>query len=171
ARNGIGGACKRLQTLGGSLKILVASRMAESIIDAFESVEVDNKHRKAAIATASPCDLAPQAIHEQGAVGEAGQRIVLGDVEEIFFGAFALTNIQRTRQHANDFISMIAQRRFRRQKDAPNAGRVDDLFLDARQRRLGSQDLAIKRAESLSMVLAQKNSDVLAREIGLGHAG
>ena len=55
---------------------VVAGRVAEQVVDALEAVEVAEQHGEPAAAPLLHIDACSHAVHEQGTVREAGQRVV-----------------------------------------------------------------------------------------------
>ena len=62
---------------------LVAGRMPERVVDSLEAVEVDQQQSKAA-QSRSLVDALAQPLLQQVAVSEAGQRVVIGTMRELF---------------------------------------------------------------------------------------
>ena len=64
----------------------VADRMAERVVDVLEAVEIEKQHGELAAPAVRPGDRLPDPIGEQRAVGQAGQRVVMGHVHDALVG-------------------------------------------------------------------------------------
>ena len=76
AGDGVGGAQRRLEALGDLLEEHVAVVMAERVVDLLEVVEVHDHHGRAAVAALGGAHGLLDAVAEQHAVREAGERVV-----------------------------------------------------------------------------------------------
>ena len=76
AGHGVGGAQRRLEALGDLLEQHVAVVMAERVVDLLEVVEVHDHHGRAAVAALGGAHGLLDAVAEQHAVREAGERVV-----------------------------------------------------------------------------------------------
>ena len=70
-----------LQPLGDDLEQLVAVVVPERVVDLLEAVEVDEQHRDRAL-RAHALDRALDALVEERAVRQAGERVVEGEVAQ-----------------------------------------------------------------------------------------
>ena len=61
---------------GDDAQQLVADRVAEGVVDALEAVEVDEHRRRLGAAAAGVGEHLLGAVHDQRAVGQAGERVV-----------------------------------------------------------------------------------------------
>ena len=77
------------QTLADRAQDLIAAREPERIVDQLEAVEVEDHDREQLLAAPRPLDRLGQTVIEQQAVGQAGQRIVVGEVADRLLGVFA----------------------------------------------------------------------------------
>ena len=66
-----------LQAAAGLLEQSVAGRVAERIVDVLESVEVEHEDRERLVSPAQPGGRLLELLDEIGAIGEAGQEIVV----------------------------------------------------------------------------------------------
>ena len=90
----------RAQPLRDLDQQLVAGGMAVNVVDRLEAVEVDAQHRERLVHARPPCStLAGEMIGEDRAVGQAGQRIVIGEMGDPRGGFLALADVAH-RQHA-----------------------------------------------------------------------
>ena len=78
----------------------VADRMAERVVDVLEVVEVEEQQGAAQIMALEQGDLLGQAVHQQGAVGQVGQRIVVGQVLYLRLRLLQFADIARGEQQA-----------------------------------------------------------------------
>ena len=71
----------------------VADRVAQRVVDVLEPVEVEEKDGQLAAPTVGAGDRLTDTVGEQGAVGEAGQRVVMGHVHHALIGETALADL------------------------------------------------------------------------------
>lgn len=64
----------------------IARAVASNVVDSLEPVEVDEEHGHLGCLFGSSAKRVLEAVAEEGAVGEAGEPIVRGPVEEFRFG-------------------------------------------------------------------------------------
>ena len=93
-----------LQAQRDLLQQLVAAGVAERVVDQLEVVEVDEQHRERRVAALRLHDHLREAVGEQRAVGQPGQRVELRQVGE---PALAVDALQRGRQHARRGLDEI----------------------------------------------------------------
>ena len=67
--------------------------MAERVVDVLEPVQVEEQHRDAVVLAACTHDRAREPLREQGAVGQVGQRVVVGEVAQFLLGAFLVGDV------------------------------------------------------------------------------
>ena len=80
----ITGAPARLEPAADHLQQLIPDQVSEAVIDRLEAIEIEIEHGKHTLgAPFRPFDRPSQAIEEQGAVGELGQRIVKGTMMQV----------------------------------------------------------------------------------------
>jgi hypothetical protein len=107
---------------------LVARRVAQAVVDPLEVVEVGDRHGVAPARFARQGVRVAQAVGEQGAVGEPGERIVERAVEELLLEALALADVAQ-RQHDARHLRIgqqVGGHRLHRQP-APAVGRDPQL--------------------------------------------
>ena len=80
---GVPGADRVLEPAGGLDEQLVAGLVADGVVDRLEAVEVDEEHGGAAVAGAAAGERLADALGEQRAVGQVGERVVLGVVLQL----------------------------------------------------------------------------------------
>src|SRR6185503_1328242 len=78
----------------------VAGAVAERIVDLLEAVQVDHHYRDARIAALREKHRLAQAVVEQAAVGQAGQRVVIGEEARLLLLALAFGDVLRHADHA-----------------------------------------------------------------------
>ena len=103
AGDGVGGAQRGLEPLGDLLEEHVAVVVAERVVDLLEVIEVHDHHGQAAVAALGGAQRLLDAVAEQHAVGQAGERVVqrlvlLGDR----LAAAAVDGQQRQEQQRQD---------------------------------------------------------------------
>ena len=82
---------------------LVAGQVAEAVVDDLEAVEVEEEDGGQPLRLAARAlDRLPQPVHEQRAVGQAGERVVEGVVEELLLGLLAVGDVVGVEHDAGD---------------------------------------------------------------------
>ena len=106
-------AQRRFEPARDGLQQLVAGRVAERVVDDLEAVEVEEQHRGAALGVVAlgAADRLVEAVDEQHAVREAGQRVVERVVLQAALGLAAVGDVGDA---ADDRGSRAARRRGRR---------------------------------------------------------
>ena len=89
ARDRVLGPQRGGDAVGGAAQHLVAARVAEAVVDRLEAVEVEEQHGQRGVLALQPADRVVEAVEEQHAVGQAGQRVVQRLVEQQLLGALA----------------------------------------------------------------------------------
>ncbi len=92
ARGGVVGPGELHQALRGFHQDLVADGVAQRVVDQLETVEVDEEHREA-LSRRGDGNCVFHMLFEQGAVGQAGERIAIGGKFEFFFGLVRLGDV------------------------------------------------------------------------------
>ncbi len=92
-RHGIGVARARLQALGHRLQERVADRMAECVVDGFEAIEIDTKHRDLPVSLAALGQRLFELLAKLHAVGHSRERIVTRHVRDPRLGGLALRDV------------------------------------------------------------------------------
>ena len=106
AGHGIAIADVVAQAAAGRLEHAVAGGMAHRIVDVLEAIEIEEQHGDLASAAARADHGMAEPLGKQGAVGQAGQGVVVGQVAQLLLGALALGDIG---QHA-DVMRALALR-------------------------------------------------------------
>ncbi len=73
-----------------ALQHAIALAMAEAVVDRLEVVEVDEQHRHAAVAALADGQCVLDAIAEQRAIREKGQRVMKGEAPQLLFHVLAV---------------------------------------------------------------------------------
>ena len=68
---------------------LIAGQMAQAVVDQLEAVAVDEQHGEGGVPAAAAAHGLIQSVQQQGAVGQAGQGVVQGVVDQLFLGGLA----------------------------------------------------------------------------------
>lgn len=89
ARHGVFQAHTGFQPRCDDLQHRVAHRVAQRVVDVLEVVEVEEQQGAAKVVAPEQGDLLAQAVHQQGAVGQVGQRVVVGQVANLCLGVFS----------------------------------------------------------------------------------
>ncbi len=82
AKHRIGVAHRCHQAVADLLQHFVAHRIAQGIVDAFETVEADEHHRQLRVVPPAKGNSLGQTVPQQRAVGQLGQRVVLQQVRD-----------------------------------------------------------------------------------------
>ena len=72
----------------------VADRVAERIVDVLEAVEIEKQHRELAAAAMRAGDRLSDAVREERAIGQSGQRVVVRHVDDALVGESSLGNLR-----------------------------------------------------------------------------
>ena len=118
----VGLAQAGVQPLGDRLEQQVAAGQTEGVVDALEAVEVEQQHRRHAVGAPRPGQRVVEAVVEQRAIGEPGQRVVAGLMAHPRLRRLELGDVERDRDHVGDPSGIVVQRRFGGQQDALLAG-------------------------------------------------
>jgi hypothetical protein len=140
---------------GDGFQKLVAELVAEHVVDALEAVEIDDVQREDAIATASARDLAAEAVAQERAIGKVGQRVVMGQMQEVALGPLAVGDVERGSEHVGHTTGALAKRRLRGQQHALLATAVEDLLLEARKRLAALEHQTVEPAAAGGVLLAE----------------
>ena len=89
-RHGIGRPQGAAQPHRHFLQHLVAGVVAERVVHFLEAVEINQQHGEAALITMRSQDRLLQPVLEQRAIGQIGQRIVIGKIRNALIGQVAL---------------------------------------------------------------------------------
>ena len=80
AAQGVGLAQTVLEPAGDLDQHLVAKQVPERVVDAFEAVQVEEQHGKAQTTALRQPDRVPYAFGQGQAVGQAGERVGVGEL-------------------------------------------------------------------------------------------
>ena len=128
-RDGVAGAQRGRDAPGERDQQVVADRVAEAVVDELEAVDVQEQHRAAGLRdrAATRCRIWLTPVHEQGPVGQAGERVVQRVVLEAQLGDAAVGDVrQRARPSASGGRRRprIARPRVITQRQVPSAWRI-----------------------------------------------
>ncbi len=84
--DGVGAAADRPQPAGDLHQQLIADGVAEAVVDGLEPVEVEHEHRGHVTAELGVGHGLVDALGQEGAVGEVGQRVVEGEALQLAVG-------------------------------------------------------------------------------------
>ena len=99
-----------LQPVGQGAQELVSCRMAERVVHILEVIEIDDHHGDLRRIAAGEGQGLRQAVVEQGAIGQPGQRIVQSQAAQLFFRFLALGYVPDHREGAGNPAVALADR-------------------------------------------------------------
>ncbi|MNI38288.1 hypothetical protein D3C73_924210 [compost metagenome] len=85
ARQGDCGVEHRSQAFGHRLEYLVTDRVPKAVVDHHEVIQIDHQQRATPLVQLRRCQGLGGAVGEQQAIGQAGKRIVMGQVPQFVF--------------------------------------------------------------------------------------
>ncbi len=92
-RQGIGGADRAVEAPGHIDQNLITDTVPEGIVDGLETIQVDEHDCQLLAAAPGQLDIVFQAVLQQGAVGQAGERVVGGLVGQLAFVLLLLRHV------------------------------------------------------------------------------
>ena len=95
------------EAVGDALDDLVAGLQAQEIVDQLEAVEIDQHHGQQLSRPLRPLDRLRQPVVEQQAVGQPGQRVVVGEAAQRLLG---LAPPGQVAHHQHDHLPAALQR-------------------------------------------------------------
>ncbi len=110
AADRVGLAHARQQPLRGVAQQHVAHRMSVGVIDGLEAIEVHEQQRHLPAGAFAMRDRLFHAVLEQQAVGQAGQRIVVGEILDLRLGRLALADVGEYADEMGDPARAVAHR-------------------------------------------------------------
>ena len=151
---------------------LVAGLVAEAVVDRLEAIEIEVQHREQRPAQRAPRAVKQvlQAVEEQRAVRQAGERIVERLALELRLGLLALGDVARDAERADDVPPPIAQRQLGGRDPADVAVRPGLLLLDVHQRLAGADDLLLVAAAPCAACSSAKKSKSVRPTASAGSA-
>src|SRR6185295_5593995 len=109
AGDGVAGADGLLEAPRGLDQELVAGAVAHGVVDELEAVEVEEEDAEEAVLLAARVlDAVAEAVDEERAVGEAGEGVVQGVVDELLLGELALGGVGLRADHAVGAAAAVA---------------------------------------------------------------
>ncbi len=88
-RDRIGRAQRVAQARRHFLQHLIAGVMPERVVDLLEAIEIEQQHGEALVIAMRAQDRLLQPIEEQRAVGQVGERVVVGEIGDALAGQVA----------------------------------------------------------------------------------
>jgi hypothetical protein len=111
ARHGVFGAQAGAQPSRHFAQGRVAGGVPERVVDQLEAVEVEEQHGQHALRAAAARDGVGQALGEQEAVGQLGQRVVVGQVLQALLHLHAFVDVRADGHEVRDRPVGRGQRR------------------------------------------------------------
>ncbi len=105
---GVNVAYLLFQALGDALEQQVADRVAKAVVDVLEAVEVQEQHCALAVGHLRAGEYALQPVFEQGAIGQAGQRVMVGLIVEFGLGVLDAGDVCKNRHEVGDLAVAVA---------------------------------------------------------------
>ena len=127
--DGVAGPDARLEALAERDQELVADEVAEAVVDGLEAVQVQEHDGDAELVAARPRQRVLDAVHEEDAVRQAGQRIVERLPRELLLERLALGDVARVDDDPADG-GMVEQVGADRLQVAPGAVAVEAAEVD-----------------------------------------
>jgi hypothetical protein len=100
--------------------------VAEGVVDELEVVEVDQQQRDGPAGAARARHAAAQLRLELRPVGQAGERVEVGEAGDLVLRAQALRDVLARGEDAEHLAALVAQQRVAPRDRAPLAGVGDD---------------------------------------------
>jgi len=91
-----------LQSLGDRAQNLVAGSLAETVVDVFEVVEIEEEHGYRRLAAPRPRQRLRHPVLKERAVGQIGQRVVKSLMRKLRLEGFPLVDVARRHHDAGD---------------------------------------------------------------------
>ena len=99
------------QARGDLLEHRVAHRVTKGVVDVLEVVEVEKHHRHHVVVPAGAAQGGVDAVVEQAAVGQAGERVVVRHVLELRFGVLGGGDVGENAQVVRNLALLVPNRR------------------------------------------------------------
>ena len=87
----------------------VTHGVAKAVVDCLEAIEVDEQYRQAAIVATGQRHRLIEALMETEAVGQTGQRVVVGQMQDLPLGVLALGNVGKAADVVGDPALFVVQ--------------------------------------------------------------
>lgn len=127
--------------------------MAEAVVDVLEAVEIEEQHGAMAVLDLGFVEGQLQAVLEQHAVGQAGQRVMVGLVVEARLGVLEAADVGEYRDMVGDPVLAVAH------------------CADGHPGRVGLAVLASAPQFALPVIVALQAGADLRVELGVGASG
>ena len=128
-----------------SLEKTIAGGVPAHVVQRLERIEIEQMKRERMVAATRSRDEAAHLVDHQGAVGQTRQGIVMGKMAQMGLGPLVRRDIERSCQDGGDAACLVAQRRFGREKHAPQITGARHFLLEPRQRLALGEDHAVER--------------------------
>ena len=89
---------------GDDFQHRIAHRMPERVVDVLEVIQVEEQQGPAHVMPRQQGALLGQAIHQQGPVGQVGERVVIGQMTHLCLRGFQLTDVTGDQQQASGVV-------------------------------------------------------------------
>ena len=99
------------ETQGHLPQQFVADAPAQGVVDQLKAVQVDEQHAAEHLAALRHAQGLVDQLGQQGAVGQAGQRIVICQVVQALFGQLAFRDVRQVGDEADGLVVHVVQRR------------------------------------------------------------
>ncbi len=97
-----------LQPVGYLAQQRIGLDMAQGIVDVLESVQIDMQQAQAVSLAARRSGSLIQTVGKQAAVGQLGQRVMVGEVAQLFLGLAAGGQVGKEADVMGDFVMLVA---------------------------------------------------------------
>ncbi|MNQ87027.1 hypothetical protein D3C85_1022370 [compost metagenome] len=105
--DGVGAVQNALEPRGGRDQHAVAGRMTIAVVDGLEAIEIDKHQRHPRGAGARLLQRFGQALFEHQAIGQAGQRVVMGQVLEVVGRGLFFGDVAYHAHHLDRFVVVV----------------------------------------------------------------
>ena len=160
----------RRQALGHLLEHLVAGAVAEAFVDVLEQIQVQQQHAAPRRALGAALQGVLHALVEQQAVGQPGQRVVVGQVVQLLLGLLHGADVGEDRHIVGQFVELVANGMdpLPLRKDLAVLAAVPDLAAPAA---MGLQFAPDDVVEAAVVTAGLEQAGRVAQHFGLGVAG
>ena len=148
------------QTLADFTQQLVAHMVTEGVVDRFEAVQVDEHQREATALLLHRLDRVFNTVGEQGAIGQAGERVVQGQV-----GQFLVGLGKRIGEHGGTRFQARIEQRGQQRDGQHGQGRHQHQIIQA----LAAQAVEGRTAEAVIGKACRRHAGVMHADNGHAH--
>ncbi|RMO12329.1 hypothetical protein ALQ47_05261 [Pseudomonas cichorii] len=170
ARYGVDVAQRLLEALCDAFEEQIAHRVPEAVVDVFEAIQVDKQHGTEAARLFAVLQGGVQAAFEQGAVGQAGEGVVMGLIVQTRLGVLEAGDVGKDGDEVGDESILVAHGADRQPAGVKLAilAAVADFSLPVS---FGPQLMPHGRIECAVMLARGEQAGCLAQGFLLGVAG